>query len=168
MQIAHLGVAFFLFGVSMTEHTDFEIDTLMNPQQVKEIKGYEIEFKGVENKTIENYRSSMGHFIISKNGEVLTEMFPEKRFYLRQANPMTEAAIDDGWARDLYISLGEQINQQGGWGVRIYIKPFIRWMWGGGILMMLGGFIAATDRRYKRHAKNEQKRQIKEHLAPLS
>ncbi len=164
MQISHIGVAIYLFGVSMTEHTDFEIDTLMNPGDVKMVKDYEVEFIGVEQKQIENYQASQGHFIIRKEGKQIAQMNPQKRFYPRRGNPMTEAAIDAGFSRDLYVSLGEEINQQGGWAVRIYIKPFIRWMWGGGILMMLGGFFAATDRRYFRHAKKMQQKNIKESI----
>jgi cytochrome c-type biogenesis protein CcmF len=78
---------------------------------------------------------------------------------------MTEAAIDPGFTRDLYISLGEQINTKGGWAVRIYVKPYIRWMWGGGILLMLGGFWAATDRRYLRHAKQQKQKNIDTYIA---
>jgi cytochrome c-type biogenesis protein CcmF len=164
MQIAHIGVAIYIFGVSMTEHTDFEIDSLMQPGEIKTVQGYDIEFKGVEQKQIENYQASQGHFIVSKNGKIIAEMNPQKRFYPRRGNPMTEAAIDPGFSRDLYISLGEQINQNGGWAVRIYIKPFIRWMWGGGILMMLGGFWASTDRRYFRHAKAMKQKNIDKYL----
>jgi cytochrome c-type biogenesis protein CcmF len=164
MQIAHIGVAIYLFGVSMTEHTDFEVDSLMNPGETKTVQGYEVKFEGVEQKQIENYQASIGHFVISQNGETVAEMNPQKRIYPRRGNPMTEAAIDPGFSRDLYISLGEQINDQGGWAVRIYIKPFIRWMWGGGILMMLGGFWAASDRRYFRHAKQMKQKNIDRYL----
>jgi len=164
MQIAHIGVAVYLFGVSMTEHTDFEVDSLMNPGETKVVQGYEVTFKGVEQKQIENYQANIGHFVVTQKGEIVAEMSPQKRVYPRQGNPMTEAAIDAGFSRDLYISLGEQINDQGGWAVRIYIKPFIRWMWGGGILMMLGGFWAASDRRYFRHAKQMKQKNINQYL----
>jgi cytochrome c-type biogenesis protein CcmF len=164
MQLAHIGVAVYLFGVTMTEHTDFEIDTLMNPGETKIVQGYSVEFKGVEQKQIENYNAHVGHFVVSENNDHVADMNPQKRIYARQANPMTEAAIDPGFTRDLYISLGEQINDKGGWGVRIYIKPFIRWMWAGGLLMMLGGFWAATDRRYFRHANAAKQENVKEYL----
>jgi cytochrome c-type biogenesis protein CcmF len=164
MQLAHIGVAVYLFGVTMTEHTDFEIDTLMNPGETKIVEGYAVEFKGVEKKRIENYNAHVGHFVVSKDNQHVADMNPQKRIYARQANPMTEAAIDPGFSRDLYISLGEQINENGGWAVRIYIKPFIRWMWAGGILMMLGGFWAATDRRYLRHAKAAKQHNASEYI----
>jgi len=164
MQLAHFGVAVFLFGVSMTEHTDFEVDALMHPNEIKVVKGYSVEFKGVEKKQIENYNAFVGHFVVSQNGEQVASMNPQKRIYPRQGNPMTEAAIDAGFTRDLYISLGEQINDQGGWAVRVYIKPFIRWMWGGGILMMLGAFLASTDKRYFRYAKKLKQENINKYL----
>jgi cytochrome c-type biogenesis protein CcmF len=165
MQLAHFGVAVFLFGVSMTEHTDFEIDALMHPNEVKIVKGYSVEFKGVENKQIENYNAFIGHFVVTQDGQQVATMNPQKRIYPRQGNPMTEAAIDAGFTRDLYISLGEQINDKGGWAVRVYIKPFIRWMWGGGILMMLGGLLASTDKRFFRHAKRLKQQNIENYLA---
>ncbi|HPQ88405.1 MAG TPA: heme lyase CcmF/NrfE family subunit [Gammaproteobacteria bacterium] len=164
MHIAHFGFAVYLFGVSMTEHTDFEIDTLMYPNEVQMVQGYSVEFKGVEQKQIENYMADVGHFVVTKNNEHVADMNPQKRIYLRRSNPMTEAAIDPGFTRDLYISLGEQINDNGGWAVRVYIKPFIRWMWGGGLLMMIGGFWAAFDRKYKLHAKQVQKQNIENYL----
>ncbi len=164
MQIAHIGVAFYLFGVSMTEHTDFEIDALMHPGEIKVVKAYSVEFKGVKKEKIENYDAFVGHFVVSEGNSQVAEMNPQKRIYPRRGNPMTEAAIDAGFTRDIYISLGEQINNQGGWAVRIYIKPFIRWMWGGGILMMLGAFFASTDRRYFRHAKKLKQQNIEAYL----
>ena len=164
MQLSHFGVAIFLFGVSMTEHTDFEIDALMHPNEIRVVKGYTVEFKGVKQQQIENYNAHIGHFVVSKNGEEVAVMYPQKRIYARRSNPMTEAAIDAGFSRDLYISLGEQINENGGWAVRIYIKPFIRWMWGGGILMMLGALLAATDKRYFRHANRLKQENIKKYL----
>jgi len=160
MHLAHLGVAFFVFGVSMTEHTDFEKDLLMNPGESATFKGYTFAFEGVQRKRVENYIAEEGTFTVYQNDKLVTVLHPQKREYPRQRKPMTEAAIDPGLTRDIYISLGEQLNDQGGWSVRIYIKPFIRWMWGGGLLMMLGGLLAATDRRYKRHAEAE-----KSHLA---
>jgi cytochrome c-type biogenesis protein CcmF len=81
-------------------------------------------------------------------------MFPEKRIYLVQKMPMTEAAIDAGFTRDLFIALGEPLDQEGAWAIRIYYKPFIRWIWLGAIIMALGGLFAASDRRYRRLARS--------------
>ncbi len=158
MHIAHLGMAIFVFGVAVTEHTDFEKDLLMNPGESATFRGYTFKFHGVQKKQVENYIAEEGTFDVYRGNRLVTVLHPQKRVYPRQSKPMTEAAIDPGLTRDLYISLGEELNNQGGWSVRIYIKPFIRWMWGGGLLMMLGGLLAATDRRYKKHAAREASR----------
>jgi cytochrome c-type biogenesis protein CcmF len=88
---------------------------------------------------------------VTHKGGTQMEMRPEKRVYRVQQNPMTEAAIDAGVTRDLYVSLGEQV-EGGAWIVRVYVKPFIDWIWGGCLLMALGGLLAVTDRRYRRKA----------------
>ncbi|MDH3858200.1 MAG: hypothetical protein OEV07_09415, partial [Gammaproteobacteria bacterium] len=82
------------------------------------------------------------------------DLFPEKRTYLVQTMPMTEAAIDAGFTRDLFIALGEPLDKEGAWAVRIYYKPFIRWIWLGAIIMAIGGLFAASDRRYRRLARS--------------
>jgi cytochrome c-type biogenesis protein CcmF len=86
----------------------------------------------------------------SESGDFEVELYPEKRIYPVQKNPMTEAAIDAGLTRDLFIALGEPLDKEGAWAVRIYYKPFIRWIWMGAIIMALGGLFAAGDRRYRR------------------
>jgi len=89
------------------------------------------------------------------DGRTIQVMHPEKRIYRVQQNPMTEAAIDAGVTRDLYVSLGEQLDS-GAWIIRVYVKPFINWIWFGCMLMAAGGLIAATDRRYRKTGKNER------------
>jgi len=91
---------------------------------------------------------------VSKNGKLVTELFPEKRQYNVSGMPMTEAAISTGLLGDLYVSLGEQIpDTEGAWAVRVYIKPFVDWIWAGCLLMALGGVLAISDRRYRIHSK---------------
>jgi cytochrome c-type biogenesis protein CcmF len=90
----------------------------------------------------------------SEEGDFKVDLFPEKRVYLVQTMPMTEAAIDAGLTRDLFIALGEPLDKEGAWAVRIYYKPFIRWIWLGAIIMALGGLFAASDRRYRRLARS--------------
>ena len=85
---------------------------------------------------------------MSKNGDYVGLLTPEKRRYFVRQDIMTEAAIDAGFSRDLYVALGEPLDD-GSWAVRIYFKPFMRWVWGGGVIMALGGFIAMSDRRYR-------------------
>jgi cytochrome c-type biogenesis protein CcmF len=98
--------------------------------------------------------AKQGQISISSGGAAQTVLNPEKRMYRVQQNPMTEAAIDTGLTRDLYVSLGEQV-EGGAWIVRIYVKPFINWIWGGCLLMVLGGLLAVSDRRY-RHKQEAQ------------
>jgi cytochrome c-type biogenesis protein CcmF len=102
-----------------------------------------------------NYRSSTGDFVVSREGNTVTTLRPEKRFYASGGQPMTEAGIDPGFTRDLYASLGESLDDSGAWSVRLYHKPFVRWIWLGAALMALGGLIAVTDRRYRSHRRRE-------------
>jgi cytochrome c-type biogenesis protein CcmF len=94
-----------------------------------------------------------GEFIVSKQGVEITRLYPQKRRYAQGGNTMTEAAIDPGLIRDLYVSLGEPLDENGNaWAVRIYHKPFIRWIWLGALFMCTGGLIAAGDKRYRRRS----------------
>ena len=100
-----------------------------------------------------NYQAQQGAFELSRNGNRLRELYPEKRNYNSSAMPMTEAAIDPGPTRDVYVSLGEPLEGQA-WAVRVYYKPFVDWIWGGCVLMALGGLCALTDRRYRIRVKS--------------
>jgi cytochrome c-type biogenesis protein CcmF len=95
-----------------------------------------------------NYVAAQGLVEVTRDGKPVATMRPEKRVYRVQQNPMTEAAIDTGFTRDLYVSLGEPVDG-GAWIVRVYFKPFVDWIWGGCVLMALGGLLAASDRRYR-------------------
>jgi cytochrome c-type biogenesis protein CcmF len=108
---------------------------------------------GFNEKLAKNYRASNGKLLVSKNGKQIAIMEPEKREYLVQKMPMTEAAIDAGLFRDLFVALGEPLGDKGAWSVRIYHKPFIRWIWLGALIMALGGFLSATDPRYRKLAR---------------
>ncbi|MEW8461348.1 MAG: cytochrome c-type biogenesis CcmF C-terminal domain-containing protein, partial [Candidatus Thiodiazotropha endolucinida] len=103
---------------------------------------------GVKRTPGPNYNAHRGSFQVSKDGEHMTTLEPEKRTYFVQTKPMTEAAIDWGLTRDLYVSLGEPLGA-GDWSLRLYYKPYVRWIWLGGLLMGLGGILAVTDRRYR-------------------
>ena len=96
-----------------------------------------------------NYRAAQGEIEVSENGRKLATLRPEKRFYPASQTTLTEAAIDVGFTRDLYVSLGEPVANGAAWIVRIYVKPFVDWIWGGCLVMALGGLLAATDRRYR-------------------
>ncbi len=120
--------------------------------------GYEFKFVKVGDTVGPNYAAIEGSFEISKNGNVVALMKPEKRRYFASGQTMTEASIDAGFTRDVYVALGEPVESatDGAWGVRIYVKPFINWIWGGCILMALGGLLAILDRRYRLKVKVRQ------------
>lgn len=125
--------------------------------------GYTFRFNGVSDAMGPNYRAARAEIEVSRNGQVVEKMYPEKRSYISTENVMTETAIDTGIFRDLYISLGEPVSD-GAWSVRVYFKPFVSWIWGGALLMALGGGLALSDRRYALAARKQ--REAKEVRTP--
>jgi len=150
MTVAHLGIAVFILGVTIVKGYETERDLRMAPGQHTAIGGYDFEFKGVREVPGPNYTAIQGAFDIRRAGspQVVRTLYPQKRMYPADGQTMTEAAIDTGLTRDLYVSLGEPV-EGGAWGVRVYHKPFVDWIWGGCVLMALGGFLALADRRYR-------------------
>jgi cytochrome c-type biogenesis protein CcmF len=148
MVLAHCGIAIFIVGVTMVKGFEAEKDLRMNVGETTTIGGYTFRFDGVQEIKGPNYSAAQGKFYVTKDGHELTEMYPEKRFYQVQNQAMTEAAIDTGLLRDLYVSLGEPL-EDGAWSVRLYHKPFVDWIWGGCLAMALGGLLAVSDRRYR-------------------
>jgi cytochrome c-type biogenesis protein CcmF len=148
MQTAHLGVGVFIVGVTMVNGFEVERDLRMEIGDVTELAGYQFRFDGVSQHNGPNYQSVRGRVEVMRDGNTVTVMHPEKRVYLVQTMPMTEAAIDTNLFRDLYVSLGEPV-ANGAWSVRIYYKPFVVWIWGGCVLMAIGGLLAISDRRYR-------------------
>jgi cytochrome c-type biogenesis protein CcmF len=132
----------------MVKTYEVERDLQMAPGDSVQIKGYTFTFKGTRDIVGPNYSGVRAEVAAAQNGAEVAVLFPEKRVYRVQTNPMTEAAIDSGVTRDLYVSLGEPADA-GAWIIRIYVKPFIDWIWGGCLAMALGGVIAASDRRYR-------------------
>ena len=117
------------------------------------IENYSFELVGVSQVDGPNYKAIRAEVNVSKNGKPLEVLHPEKRKYFSSAMPMTEAAIDSGVFRDLYVSLGEAIEgEKPQWSVRVFYKPFVGWLWYGAILMVLGGLLAVSDRRYRKSA----------------
>jgi len=149
MSIAHIGVAVFIVGITLTSIYSEEKDVRMIPGEKYLLNGYSFEFKGVRSTQGPNYHAEKGHLTVSKDNQLVATMYPEKRVYRVQRSPMTEAAIDAGLTRDLFIALGEPRGADGAWSLRLYVKPFIRWIWFGTLIMALGGLLAATDRRYR-------------------
>jgi cytochrome c-type biogenesis protein CcmF len=154
MQFAHLGIAVFIIGVTIVKGYETERDVRMNVGDTVLAGGYTFRFDGVSEREGPNYHAYRGSVLISKNDRPVTQLFPEKRTYNASGMPMTEAAIDTGIWRDLYVSLGEPIpDSDGAWAVRIYHKPMVDWIWAGCLLMALGGVMAISDRRYRIHAR---------------
>jgi cytochrome c-type biogenesis protein CcmF len=153
MHIAHLGIAVFVIGVAMVGGYQEEKDVRMEPGDIVQVGGYGFRLVEVKSAPGPNYRASVGTVELSRDGKVLKTMHPEKRNYFSSQMPMTEAAIDAGFTRDVYVSLGEPLGNSGAWSVRVYYKPFVDWIWGGCLLMGLGGFIAMLDRRYRLRVK---------------
>ncbi|MGI9311299.1 MAG: heme lyase CcmF/NrfE family subunit [bacterium] len=196
MIVAHAGVGVFIIGVAFTNAYSIEKDVRMATGETFAMAGYSFRFNGVTQQRGANYDALRGAFEVRRDGRLVAHLSPEKRTYLVQKSPTTEAAIDAGLLRDLYVALGEPLtgddlgdnrdgdddlggdaragnndlgdradddlgnderagddnlgDRAGAWSVRIYYKPFIRWIWLGALIMALGGFIAATDRRYRR------------------
>ena len=148
MLLAHFGVAVFIVGVTLVKGYETEKDVRMTPGSTVSVGGYSMRLDRFEDITGPNYTGVRGVVTVLKNGRQTGEMHPEKRMYNVQQMPMTEAAIDTGFTRDLYVSLGEPVDG-GAWVVRVYYKPFVDWIWGGAFLMALGGVLAVSDRRYR-------------------
>ncbi len=150
MLVAHLGVAVFIVGVTMVNAYELEKDVTMEPGETTTLAGYTFQLEGVERGRGPNYVTDVARLSVTRDGQPVTQMQPERRVYTAGSNtsPMTEAAIHSGLARDLYAALGERVGGQR-WIVRVYYKPFVDWIWGGCLLMALGGFFAVLDRRYR-------------------
>ena len=147
MHLGHMGIAVFVFGVTMVGGFQEEQDVRMEPGDTVMVGGYQFKLIGVRDVPGPNYSASQGSFEVSQNGSVHM-LYPEKRKYFSSTMPMTEAAIDSGFTRDVYVSLGEALEGKA-WAVRVYFKPFVDWIWGGCVFMALGGLLAMMDRRYR-------------------
>ncbi len=148
MVLAHIGVAAFVVGVALVKGYDAERDAKMKAGDTIELGGYVFRMEGVRSVEGPNYRAAQAHMTVTREGKTVAVLRPERRIYTVQEQTMTEAAIDAGFTRDLYVSLGDPF-EGGAWLVKVQVKPFIDWIWGGCLLMALGGLLAASDRRYR-------------------
>ncbi|EJO94096.1 cytochrome c-type biogenesis protein CcmF [Ectopseudomonas mendocina DLHK] len=148
MQIAHLGFAMCALGVVLTSLGSYERDLRMAPGDSVELGGYRFQFDGAVHHEGPNFISDKGTVRVFDGERQIKVLHPEKRLYTVQQATMTEAGIDAGFTRDLFVALGEPL-EQGAWAVRVHIKPFVRWIWLGALLMGFGGFLAAADKRYR-------------------
>ena len=148
MILAHIGIGVFIIGVTLVETYHVEKDIRLDKNQSAMIGGYEFRFMGTSKIEGPNYSAERGNIQVLQDNQVVATLYPEKRIYHAQKMPMTEAGIEPGLFRDLFVALGEPV-ENGAWSLRIYYKPFIRWIWLGCLFMAFGGLIAATDRRYR-------------------
>ncbi|MFC0309632.1 heme lyase CcmF/NrfE family subunit [Gallibacterium trehalosifermentans] len=148
MFLAHIGVAVTVFGIAFSQNFSVEKDVRMNIGDSINVAGYDFKFSQVKDNHGPNYLGATAAIIVSKGQQPITTLNAEKRFYQVSRMSMSEAAIDGGITRDLYAALGERL-ENGAWAVRLYYKPFIRWIWFGGLLMALGSLLCIFDRRYR-------------------
>jgi len=148
MVVAHIGVAVFVVGVTLVKTYESDKDLKMKPGDTVSLAGYVFKLEEVADVKGPNYVAARAKVSVTRDGAPVTLMYPEKRLYVVQNMPMTEAAIDPGPTRDLYVSLGDPFDD-GSWLVKVQHKPFIDWIWLGCVIMALGGLLAASDRRYR-------------------
>ena len=149
MQFAHVGVAVMLIGIALTSYFSMERGVLLNEGESADLGRYSFTMAGSERVNGPNYIGDEVTIKVSKDGEPLVDLLPQRRLYIASGTPSTEMAIDGGFLRDLFVTLGEQ-RENGAWSMTVYVKPFVRWIWLGAIFMVLGGSLAAGDKRYRR------------------
>lgn len=150
MVLAHVGIAIIAVGITLVTVYSKERDVRMEKGDKVELAGYLFEFTGTKVVKGANYNADQGTIVITKEGKLISELNPEKRRYTVKGSMMTEADIDPSLWRDLYVALGEPLDKDGKvWAVRVHYKPFVRWLWLGGLLITLGGLLTVADKRYR-------------------
>jgi cytochrome c-type biogenesis protein CcmF len=149
MHLAHFGLAACVVGITLSRGYETEKEVRMAPGDTLTLGAYAMKMTALREAEGPNYRATIADIELSKNGSLLKVLRPEKRKYLSSEMPMTEAAIDPGLTRDVYVAIGEPL-EGGAWAVRAHVKPFVDWIWGGSLLMAIGGLLALSDRRYRR------------------
>jgi cytochrome c-type biogenesis protein CcmF len=166
MMLAHFGIGVFIAGAILTRSMSVEQDVSMRAGSNVAVGAYDFHFNGVTETEGPNYKAQQGTVVITRHGKDVVTLHPQKRAY-SGGQVQTEAAIQAGVFRDLYVSLGDPIGD-GAWSLRVYDKPFVRWIWGGGVFMMLGGFVVILDKRFrlKRAVEPETAHAAPEPVAP--
>jgi cytochrome c-type biogenesis protein CcmF len=149
MLLAHFGMAVGIAGIAVVANYSTERDVRMEVDSYAELAGYTFTFRGTTEHDGPNYRAARGTLEVSKDGKPVATLHPEKRVYNASAMAMTEASVHPNIFRDIYVAMGEQLDDQGAWTVRLFHKPFINWLWFGALFMVAGGFMAASDKRYR-------------------
>jgi cytochrome c-type biogenesis protein CcmF len=149
MLFAHLGVGVMVMGIAVVSHYSVQKDLRMGVGDEATLGEYEFTFMGVENVIGPNFTAVEGQVKVVKNDQLVTYLLPQKRTYTARGQTMTEASIDPALSRDIYVAMGEPL-ADGAWAMRLHIKPMIRWIWLGALMMALGGVLAVWDKRYRR------------------
>ena len=155
MLVAHLGVAITVLGVVLTSYFSLEKNIKIHQGERIKVESLDVEFYDFKNNVGPNYISSAGSFRVYSDNELVADLHPEKRKYNASRMVMTEAAIDAGLFRDIYVVMGEPLDD-GAWAISVYYKPFVRWIWLGAIFMALGGLLAVSDKRYRQRRREKK------------
>ena len=156
MVVGHLGFAVSIMGITLVSNYNQEKHVRMAYGETVQLMGYDFTFNGVSNVKGPNYTGYQAHVVAKQDGEVVANLEAEKRIYTVQRNVMTEAGIDSNIHRDLFVALGEQLDD-GDWALRIYVKPFVNWIWAGAFIMGFGGILSISDKRYRMQAMASKK-----------
>ena len=148
MSVAHLGLGLFVLGVTVTTSFNVETDQRIAVGETVSIGDYNVRFNGAQPIRGPNYQGLRGEMVVTRDGQLVATLHPEKRVYGERSSPMTEAGIDAGWSRDIFVALGDDLGENA-WSVRLQYKPLIRFIWLGALVMAIGGVLAASDRRYR-------------------
>lgn len=157
MVAAHPGLAVTIVGIAFSQNYSVERDVRMKSGDSVDIHEYRFTFRDVKEVTGPNWRGGVATIGVTRDGKPETVLYAEKRYYNTAGSMMTEAAIDGGITRDLYAALGEEL-ENGAWAVRLYYKPFVRWIWAGGLMMALGGLLCLFDPRYRKRVSPQKLR----------
>ena len=144
----------FILGATTVESYKVEKDLSLKPGQSAEVAGFTFTMNSLRNVAGPNYQAIESEVTITRNGKELTKLYPQKRVYRVQTNAMTEAGIDGGWNRDLFVAMGEDLGD-GAWSLRLQYKPMVRFIWLGALVIAIGGLIAVCDRRYRQRVAAE-------------
>jgi cytochrome c-type biogenesis protein CcmF len=158
MHVAHVGLAIFVIGVALSKGYETDREVRMAPGDTLTLGDYSLRMVKLGEAPGPNYTAVVAEIELLRNGKPIRMMRPEKRTYFSSQMPMTEAAIDPGLTRDVYVSIGEPVGG-GAWSVRAHVKPFVDWIWGGCLVMAFGGLLALSDRRYRVKARETAPRE---------
>ena len=165
MQTAHLGIAVLVIGAALTSYYSDEKSVLLQEGESTTVGDYGFQFIGSEDVRGPNFVGDEAEIVVTRAGQQIQTLYPQRRIYIASGTPSTEMAIDAGLLRDLFVTLGEE-RANGAWTMTIYVKPFVRWVWLGAIFMALGGSIAAADKRYRKLRRRQEHRSVEQ--APIT